>query len=463
MKAFILYNLEVFFCLAIFYGFYYISLRRETNHRFVRAYLLGAVGLSFVLPLFSFGQLGETVNEVVPVINLSEFTVGDRQTGEAGQTLASLFSWFYAYLAIMAIFLVLFGRELLKIRKLRKANLQKTDRFQGFEVVIHKTKYPTFSFLNTIYLAKEDLSPDASRERILLHEASHVKGAHSLDILFMEILRIVFWVNPMIYLFKNALILSHEYIADSDSVAGDDQQKYVNLLVNQTLSNLGLSLGSHFGRKSGILPQWPWANGLSLNKSQTLKRIKMIKNKSKMNQLKYLIPVVAILLSAIVVSCVQDESVNEISEQTSDVEDQITKKLERTDVFQIVDEAPAFIDGEGALYKYLGTNITYPKQARNLGIEGRVFVQFVVNKDGSISDAQVIKGIGAGCDAEALRVVSNMPDWNPGSKEGEDVNVKMVLPIYFKLPDSGDKIEKDQDELTENAKEELVVVGHQSK
>lgn len=102
-------------------------------------------------------------------------------------------------------------------------------------------------------------------------------------------------------------------------------------------------------------------------------------------------------------------------------------------VFDIVEDKPQFPGGDGAMYKYLGKGIDYPSQARRMGIEGRVFVQFVVNADGSVSDVKSIKGIGAGCDEEAARVIKSMPKWSPGKQRGVPVKVRMVIPVYFKL------------------------------
>ena len=86
-----------------------------------------------------------------------------------------------------------------------------------------------------------------------------------------------------------------------------------------------------------------------------------------------------------------------------------------------------------AFYKYVATTLRYPAQARRMGIEGKVFVQFVVDKDGSLTDVQAIKGIGAGCDEEAVRVISKAKKWKPGKQRGRAVKVRMILPITFKL------------------------------
>jgi periplasmic protein TonB len=103
------------------------------------------------------------------------------------------------------------------------------------------------------------------------------------------------------------------------------------------------------------------------------------------------------------------------------------------EVFTIVEDQPTPQGGMQAFYKYVGKNLKYPSQARRMGIEGRVFVQFIVDKDGSLNDVQVIKGIGAGCDDEAVRILKAAPKWKPGKQRGRPVRVRMVLPIQFKL------------------------------
>lgn len=102
-------------------------------------------------------------------------------------------------------------------------------------------------------------------------------------------------------------------------------------------------------------------------------------------------------------------------------------------IFQVVENQPAPVGGMEAFYKYIGKNIKYPDQARRMGVEGKVFVQFVVDKDGSITDVQVLKGIGSGCDEEAVRVVKAAPKWNAGKQRGRPVRVRMSVPIAFKL------------------------------
>ena len=108
-------------------------------------------------------------------------------------------------------------------------------------------------------------------------------------------------------------------------------------------------------------------------------------------------------------------------------------KVEENKVFDVVEEQPSFPGGQGALMSWLRDNIKYPVIAAENGIEGRVIVQFVVSKNGSISDVRVARGVDPSLDKEAVRVVSSMPKWTPGRQNGTTVNVRYTLPVTFKL------------------------------
>ena len=103
------------------------------------------------------------------------------------------------------------------------------------------------------------------------------------------------------------------------------------------------------------------------------------------------------------------------------------------EVFTVVEEQPDPEGGMPAFYQYIANNLKYPKEAREAGIEGKIFIEFIIDKDGKITDVRAIKGIGYGCDEEAVRVIEAAPAWNPGKHRGRNVKVSMVLPITFKL------------------------------
>lgn len=106
---------------------------------------------------------------------------------------------------------------------------------------------------------------------------------------------------------------------------------------------------------------------------------------------------------------------------------------EDTIVYKFPARYPEFPGGELALFKYLSENLKYTKEAREINLEGPVYVSFVVSKDGSISDVQILRGLGAGLDEEVIRVIKGMPDWNPGMQHGKNVNVRYRIPVKFNL------------------------------
>ena len=107
--------------------------------------------------------------------------------------------------------------------------------------------------------------------------------------------------------------------------------------------------------------------------------------------------------------------------------------VEEAAIFTVVESIPEFKGGRDALYAYLGNNIKYPVMAKESGIQGKVYVTFVVEKDGSITDVKLLRGIGGGCDDEAIRVVGSMPRWKPGKQRGKPVRVQYNLPVRFTL------------------------------
>jgi len=121
--------------------------------------------------------------------------------------------------------------------------------------------------------------------------------------------------------------------------------------------------------------------------------------------------------------------------QSADPKDGIAPSQTETPLYTIVESMPEFPGGENAMMNYLATNIVYPGQAIDNNIEGSVYVSFIVETDGSVSNVEVLRGIGGGCDEEAVRVVAAMPKWKPGTQDGKPVRVQFRLPIRFKLTD----------------------------
>ncbi len=135
---------------------------------------------------------------------------------------------------------------------------------------------------------------------------------------------------------------------------------------------------------------------------------------------------------------VEDIEINAEVDQAEVIEEYVPVEVEEDEVveqeiFQIVEEMPAYPGGDQKLMEFIAKGIKYPQIARETGIQGRVFVGFVVEPDGSVSNVKVLRGIGGGCDEEAMRVVKSMPKWKPGKQRGKAVRVSYMLPVNFKL------------------------------
>ncbi len=134
---------------------------------------------------------------------------------------------------------------------------------------------------------------------------------------------------------------------------------------------------------------------------------------------------------------IEEELIIEDMEIEEDTEiefiEEVTEQVEEVQIFTIVEEMPSFPGGEAALMKYLGNNIKYPAIAKDAGIQGTVYVTFVINEKGEVKDAKVLRSIGGGTDEEAIRVVNAMPKWKPGKQRGKPVKVQYNLPIRFTL------------------------------
>lgn len=134
-----------------------------------------------------------------------------------------------------------------------------------------------------------------------------------------------------------------------------------------------------------------------------------------------------------------DISINVEADQKTEMQAYVPVKVqdeedsEEQQIFMVVESMPEFPGGDANLYKYLAENIKYPQMAKESGIQGRVFVTFVVERDGSVTDVRVLRGIGGGCDEEAIRVVKGMPKWTPGKQRGKSVRVQYNLPVKFTL------------------------------
>jgi TonB family protein len=490
MNTFLNYLIESNVALLLFLGIYLLFLKNETNFKLVRIIVLTGIITAIIFPFIHMERDGisdsiPTLSDVIPTYWLPEFVVGNTEAAQATQAHSVTSIWGYlafVYFAGLLISALLFLYQVYQLfRLIPKHNIHSDSQIQVIEV---PGKDTTFSFFNYIFIGNcKDLS-DSEKQRIVDHEITHVKQWHSADILLISILKIVFWFNPLINIYKKIFVQLHEFEADARAVENQDVNNYCSLLARVALRSAGLSIANHF------------------NNSLTIKRIQMMRTiKSNIKWWKLTAFTITIPALFYVIACQEQITGRENDMKYLPVEarqrfdafrqnyqgetfiveydDKADKKLAELDgkygkakhielftitdegkqrnfsmlqyvrseasadraprvsssneVFDVVEVTPEFEGGMDGLVTFLRNNIHYPKKSRENNIEGTSYVSFIVEKDGSVSDVKTINGFDPACDAESERVVKLSSNWKPGKVNGEFVRTRFVLPIKYKL------------------------------
>ena len=424
METLFFYFLMVNLALTMFYLIYLLLLKPDTFIRVKRFYFLVAIVFSLVyqfitidswVNVFSFMR-----NEYAAEVIVEQPTVALLTAESPTET-----NWWYInrqniIFCVMAagtvFFLVRFIVQFITIFHIKHKSILKRI---GSQNVYHLSdEMLPFSFFRWIFINTEAHSEEELKQ-ILLHEQIHVQQWHSLDIVLAELLCIFFWWNPIVWLLKKEIAINLEYLADSEILRkGVNSRDYQYNLLRLTYHETAVQIVNNF------------------NVSQLKQRIMMMnKNKSPKQQLaKYLI-VLPLFILLLTVNSVYAQN-KEPAKTTISPQD-TTKKIAQTDeIFIVVEKAPQFPGGHEALMKYLVENLNYPEQAQKERKQGRVICNFIVEKDGSISNVNIVQGIDPVLDKEAIRCIESMPKWIPGEQRGQIVRVRCTLPIIFGLPDS---------------------------
>lgn len=411
--------------LLLFFACYHALLRQNTFFATNRAYLLTALGLSLLLPLVTLPAAWVvSPTDVVPTVTLPAFTVGTQNTpAVSGPTTWAFWLWL-VYGVGVAVMLVRLGLNLRAVFQLIGTGT--TEQRPGYALVRlpeMDSPVPSFSFGQYLVLNATDAQtePDA----LMRHEEAHIRQRHTADVLIIEIIRAVFWYNPVLWLYKRAVQEVHEFLADrtaSDAVVHTEID-YPRQLVAYALNVTPTALVTPFVSVS------------------TLKQRIVMLQKPQSNRRALLKYALVLPIAGLLTLCTQPDRDQPKTEVAEHVEKVNTRKpvTVNGEIFTVVEIQPEFPGGMSELGKYLGNNIKYPTAAQKANIEGRVFVNFIVTKTGEITDVNLLKGIGFGADEESIRVVSQMPRWKPGSQSGKAVNVRYNLPINFSLEDDSEK------------------------
>ena len=430
MNSILLYIIQSSVSLTIFYAFYQLLFKHEAYFGFNRYYLLFSIIISSLLPTmdFSIHQMFSISSDsliTAPVYSIVEYSLGEVTiyggnvgntnsiVGTNGLTLLQVILLIYFTGAIIKT--VHFVWRLFQLSQIFRRS--KVYEISGLCLIFTEPGTPSFSFFDYVFMDEELFKKNAEVEKIIEHEKVHIKQNHSVDLIIAEILTIIQWFNPLAYLIRKTIKENHEFIADNNVLATfPNASAYRKLLIEN----------------SSIVK----TNILTHNFSYSLLKRRLFMIKKTKNPLQFSLKLVVVLLALNMVffACsgpVQNDE-NNIATQS---DEKGNPNGDMTDIFTVVEKAPEFPGGMEELFQYLANNIEYPQLAKEKGIQGRVFVNFIVDNDGSIDSVKVLRGIGSGCDEEAVRVVAAMPSWEPGLQRGKPIRVSYNLPIKFTLDD----------------------------
>lgn len=507
MAEIINYIWQSSFCLLFFFGIYWCFLRDEKAFTLTRGFILIAPLLAILFPILEIPvefekpsiSLEDTVflqslaatageEEVVGTFGLPEFTV----QGTKLPILMELKDYLLmGYLVIVFLLIFRFYWQYVQINQLlRKGWYQTVFKLEGnFFLVPTFGLAPVFSFFDKLFWDETQRLNIYEKEQIIQHETEHIRQGHSLDLLYYQILSILFWFNPVIHLMRSALVDTHEFLADAHVLQRtENKASYRALIVKIAFKGLDLPIGNYFIR------------------STTLKRIMMMKKSSKINWFKLLmvLPLTGMLLVLVsmktlpeprflaeyiptnlslikqqllaahdsieittkvkrIKSPVHYEYISEmnngkITAQFGDLQyeigeisdnDEYREVLEMLQVFKgnsafkknydkkliaKPDKMPLPEGGMESWNRFLSQNLKMPAQARELGVEGAVYAQFIVDKTGMITSPTILKSLGMGLDDEVLRILNlpTTPKWTPAEKDGQPVGTLMTIPVKFK-------------------------------
>jgi len=441
------YLLLVNIYLVLFYGFYVLMLKMETFFQLNRIYLVTAALLSFFIPVIQSNWVKNLFITKTVQYTIYSSPVMVYRFKPAQSTNIS------AEQIILAVYLIgsffLLARLVWQLLKLKKLIAEPQSEF-------------AWSFFRKIKLGHDV----KNRNTIAAHEHIHALQLHSMDVLLMEVVLIFSWFNPVVYFYRIAIKHIHEFIADSHALKmGTDKAEYALILLSQTfnapVNQLVNPFFNHSLLKQRIMMlQKKRSNYAALMKyclSAPLFIIMLIFSSATVNTAKtlhFINKKVGQVFSA-TVPAVNRPGKLTISRPSglsskkmnpdSDVEVKITNApvpkadTPRTDknmVFTSVEQVPGFPGGITAFGQFLAKNLRYPADSRKKGIQGRVIITFVVEKDGSITDVRIARGIAADIDQEAIRVLELSPKWVPGIQNGYPVRVAYTVPISFTLDNS---------------------------
>ncbi len=441
------YLLQTLVFQLIFLLVYDVFLKKETFYSLNRIYLLVTPLLSLLIPFIQFDFIRESVQKS-DVIKLQEVVVG--VTNKLTETNVDYFTLLNIIEIGGLIALGWFVYKLIKIYQLIRHHKQ--QKKTGYIEVVLAENEAAFSFFRYIFIG-ENIT-ESNKEHIIRHELVHIRQKHSFDLIFFECMRILFWFNPLVYVFQQKISELHEFIADEETAKDNRTQQY-EFLLQQVFRTEKFSFVNQFFKQSLIK-----------------KRITMLnkKHSAGVKRVKFALLVPTIFIMLFYVSC-QEKKLT-LNEQIESLEQTIQSKdsisiddynrlfklyeaiavkkgmkdyIGKDEVpFAFIDEVPVFPGCENVsleerracfqdkMNEHIRTHFQYPVEAQEKGIQGKVYVQFIINKEGAVEGVR-LRGPDKQLEDEVRRMVSLLPQMKPGKQQGRPVNVPFSIPVNFVL------------------------------
>lgn len=337
-------------CLTLFLAAYHLLLEKEKMHNFNRFYLLGSIVISLLIPFLNFEIIKEIPVEVSETIMIEEIIPSQAVFVEEETSVLPLIFWSLYGLITFGLF-IRFGKNILELESKTKSN--PTVKYQNANLVLLGEKVLPHTFWNSIFINFDDYNRRNIEDELYTHELVHVTQKHTLDILFIETLKTIFWFNPLFYFYKKAIQLNHEFLADEEVVKSCDNLSFYQTLLLQKNSINHVFLTSN------------------LNYQVTKKRlIMMTKNTSKTLALLKKVAILPILVGMIYFFCIeivaQEKTINPIEKKSTTTE---TEKDKIRD---------SYYSNVRVILKDLRKNITIDKMYEELSLdEKREYLSFV--------------------------------------------------------------------------------------
>jgi TonB family protein len=436
METYFNFIIESGISLGILTILYWLLLRKEVMLKANRIYLLAAVLVSTILPFITinlnlFDQFNLSLNNSNKIPDGAYLfeTITVYASGipkKIGQALISIKPsvWFYIVGASLALFFILTG--IFQLFSIISHN--RRFRLKMARLIVTSKAISPYSFFNFIFISRE-LPKQENWKTMVYHELEHVKQGHSFDVMFIDFMMIFQWFNPFYWIIRRMVRENHEFLADRAVIRRGNitAGNYKALLLSQAIGGRLLMTSNFFSFKT------------------IQKRFKMITNNKsgKYSFLKYSLGVFVALILVFLFACEKksavkeenkiDNTVNQVkSEEIKDKDIKTTNQ--DTTVYIIVETPASFQNGDlNAFRDWVNQNLKYPEIAAENGIQGKIYVQFAIDRNGTVVDVKVLRGVDPILDKEAVRVIQSSPKWIPAKQSGKDVKQQFVIPIKFAL------------------------------